>query len=107
MGRARLAGLLCLLGQGAAGAWAQGMYYREVAKDGRVYVFNVSQRYLDWEASGELPGASCGSVSQAVGTGERVARFDSNGWYVQAGRLRNRRTGTTNGELRLQSQFMS
>ena len=57
MGRGRMAGLLCLLGLGAAGAWAQGMYYREVAKDGRLYVFNRAQRYPDWEASGELPGA--------------------------------------------------
>jgi phosphate-selective porin OprO and OprP len=57
MRRGGMAGLVCLLGLGAAGAWAQGMYYREVAKDGRVYVFNLAERYADWEASGELPGA--------------------------------------------------
>jgi len=36
-----------------AGAWAQGVFYREVAKDGRIYVFNNMQRFEAWDKSGE------------------------------------------------------
>jgi phosphate-selective porin OprO/OprP len=52
-----VATMACLLGLAAAVVSAQVVFYREVAKDGRLYVFNGSQRYLDWEASGEIPGA--------------------------------------------------
>jgi hypothetical protein len=38
----------------AAGAWAQGAFYREVAKDGRIYVFNNMQQFDAWEKSGEI-----------------------------------------------------
>jgi hypothetical protein len=37
-----------------AGAWAQGAFYREVAKDGRIYVFNNMQQFDAWEKSGEI-----------------------------------------------------
>lgn len=38
----------------AAGAWAQGAFYREVAKDGRIYVFNNMQQFDAWEKGGEM-----------------------------------------------------
>ncbi len=40
----------------AAGAAAQvtGLYYQEVAKDNRIYVFNTSERFKAFEASGEM-----------------------------------------------------
>jgi hypothetical protein len=38
----------------AAGAAAQGSFYREVAKDGRIYVFNNMTQFADWEKSGEM-----------------------------------------------------
>ncbi len=37
-----------------AGAWAQGTFYREVAKDGRIYVFNNMQQFEGWEKGGEM-----------------------------------------------------
>jgi hypothetical protein len=33
---------------------AQGTFYREVAKDGRIYVFNNQRMFQDWEKSGEM-----------------------------------------------------
>jgi phosphate-selective porin OprO/OprP len=33
---------------------AQGTFYREVAKDGRIYVFNNQRMFMDWEKSGEM-----------------------------------------------------
>lgn len=38
----------------AAQAQVVGLYYKEVAKDGRIYVFNTPERFAAWEASGEL-----------------------------------------------------
>jgi hypothetical protein len=62
-----VAGLLALVMALAAGSVARaqvtGLYYKEVEKDGRIYVFNSSDRYKAWEQSGEvgvsitLPGA--------------------------------------------------
>ena len=37
-----------------AAASAQGTFYREVEKDGRIYVFNNMQQFSDWEKSGEM-----------------------------------------------------
>ncbi len=34
-------------------ALAQGMYYKEVPKDGRIYVFNLGAEYERWAATGE------------------------------------------------------
>lgn len=42
---------LCLA---AVAADAQGSFYREVEKDGRIYVFNNMAQYSDWEKSGEM-----------------------------------------------------
>jgi hypothetical protein len=38
----------------ATGAWAQGTFYREVPKDGRIYVFNNMQQFETWEKGGEV-----------------------------------------------------
>ena len=38
----------------AAGAAAQGSFYREVEKDGRIFVFNNMAQFSDWEKSGEM-----------------------------------------------------
>ncbi|HEX3131328.1 MAG TPA: carbohydrate porin [Thermoanaerobaculia bacterium] len=46
-----------------ASAQVTGLYYKEVEKDGRIYVFNTPERYKLWEQSGDmgqsvtLPGA--------------------------------------------------
>jgi hypothetical protein len=38
---------------GAAGAWAQGLFYAEEVKDGRIFVFNVKDNWERFKASGE------------------------------------------------------
>jgi hypothetical protein len=60
----------------AAGAWAQNMFYREVEKDGRIYVFASGSRYATFEASG---GVEMGQSITRLGfgpNGETVV-FDS------------------------------
>ena len=61
---------LCLLVLGlAASAVAQqplmGLYYNEVEKDGRVYVFNTPERFASWSAGGEI-GTAVTLVGRAV-----------------------------------------
>jgi hypothetical protein len=48
-----VAGALLALAS-AAGAWAQGAFYREIAKDGRIYVFNNMQEFATFEKGGEI-----------------------------------------------------
>ncbi len=43
-----------LLVLGASSALAQGFYYKEIAKDGRIYVFNVAANAERFEKSGEM-----------------------------------------------------
>lgn len=50
----RFAAAVVLVAATAAGAAAQGSFYREVAKDGRIYVFNNMAQFSDWEKSGEM-----------------------------------------------------
>jgi hypothetical protein len=38
----------------AATTFAQGMYYKEIAKDGRIYVFNIEKNALAFEKGGEM-----------------------------------------------------
>jgi hypothetical protein len=38
----------------AAPALAQGLYYKEIEKDGRIYVFNVAANADRFEKSGEM-----------------------------------------------------
>ncbi len=50
-----LAGLVVLLlAATAAGAQVTGLYYKEVEKDGRIYVFNTPERFAQWEQSGDM-----------------------------------------------------
>ena len=35
-------------------ASAQGLWYKEVEKDGRIYVFNSAKRYDSWSKSGDM-----------------------------------------------------
>lgn len=43
-----------LLAFGVAPALAQGLYYKEIAKDGRIYVFNIAANADRFEKSGEM-----------------------------------------------------
>ncbi|HVJ27152.1 MAG TPA: hypothetical protein VM493_06390, partial [Vicinamibacterales bacterium] len=38
----------------AAPAGAQGFYYKEIVKDGRIYVFNIAQNAERFEKTGEM-----------------------------------------------------
>jgi hypothetical protein len=77
----RLAVALCLLVALAATATAQvsSLYFREVEKDGRIYVFNSSDRYNSWSKSGEL-GTSVTLIGRGPGgetiVGENEAAID-------------------------------
>jgi hypothetical protein len=37
------------------GVTAQGLYYKEIRKDGRIYVFNIAANADKFEKAGELP----------------------------------------------------
>ncbi len=45
---------LFLAAVAAPSARAQGMFYQEVEKDGRIYVFNIAKEHVAWSKSGEL-----------------------------------------------------
>jgi len=49
----RAAAVIVLLA-GAAAAQVTGLYYQEVTKNGRVYVFNTTERYKAFQTSGEM-----------------------------------------------------
>lgn len=49
-----VAGALLLALSFSASVMAQGSFYREVEKDGRIFVFNNQRVFVDWEKSGEL-----------------------------------------------------
>src|SRR5688572_17460383 len=55
---AAAAWLFLCLGFGASSARGQGFYYKEIHKDGRIYVFNNAVNAERFEASGEMAGAS-------------------------------------------------
>ncbi len=62
--------LACTLALGAslpqaAYAQVQGLYYQEVEKDGRIYVFNTPEAHKAWAASGEM-----GKAITLIGRGE-------------------------------------
>ncbi len=60
----------------AASSWAQNMFYQEVAKDGRIYVFANGQRYEAFEKSG---GSEIGVAITRLGFGPKgeTVVFDS------------------------------
>lgn len=66
------AGLVCALLSTVA--LAQGFFYKEVVKDGRIYVFNLGPEYERWEATGET-GRAITRLNYGPG-GETVV-FDS------------------------------
>src|SRR5436305_14285482 len=49
-----LALALALSAATAARAQVAGLYYQEVEKDGRVYVFNTPEKFHSWESSGDM-----------------------------------------------------
>ncbi len=55
--RPLLAAIAGLLLAGMAGAQVTSLYYQEIAKDGRIYVFNTAERYRAFQASGEMGAA--------------------------------------------------
>jgi hypothetical protein len=55
--RRLLAAFGSLLLAGTAGAQVTSLYYQEIAKDGRIYVFNTAARYRTFQASGEMGAA--------------------------------------------------
>lgn len=46
--------ILALSATFAASAQVTSLYYQEVAKDGRIYVFNTPDRYKAWQSGGEM-----------------------------------------------------
>jgi hypothetical protein len=71
--RRALAAAALFLALGGVAA-AQGSFYREVEKDGRIYVFNNMQQYSDWEKSGEM---GVGITLLGYGPGGETMVFDS------------------------------
>lgn len=59
-----LALAVALLAAPVAMAQVAGLYYQEVEKDGRIYVFNTPERYKSWSESGEI-----GTAITLVGRG--------------------------------------
>lgn len=57
---------LALAATPAARAQVTGLYYQEVEKEGRIYVFNTPERYKSWNDSGEL-----GTAITLVGRGAK------------------------------------
>ena len=70
----RALGALALMLAVAGVAHAQGSFYREVAKDGRIYVFNNMAQFADWEKSGEM---GVGITLLGYGPGGETMVFDS------------------------------
>ena len=70
----RALAVLALVLATAVGAFAQGSFYREVAKDGRIYVFNNMTQFADWEKSGEM---GVGITLLGYGPGGETMVFDS------------------------------
>src|SRR3954451_23703752 len=59
-----LALVLALTSASVAVAQVTGLYYQEVEKDGRVYVFNPPEKFHSWEASNDM-----GTAVTLVGRG--------------------------------------
>jgi hypothetical protein len=71
-----IAGALLLGLSIAASSWAQGMFYQEIEKNGRIYVFANGQRYEAFEKSG---GSEIGVAITRLGFGPKgeTVVFDS------------------------------
>lgn len=68
--------LLALLGATAASAQIMGLYYQEVEKDGRVYVFNTPETYKRFQDSGDM-GTAITLVGRAEGGKTLVAENET------------------------------
>lgn len=68
--------LAALVAGAAAAQPLMGLFYQEVEKDGRVYVFNSPERYATWQASGEV-GTAITLVGRAVGGKTLVAENET------------------------------
>nr|HRC87846.1 porin [Thermoanaerobaculia bacterium] len=74
--RAVLAVALLVGLAGAASGQVTGLYYKEVEKDGRVYVFNTPERYQSFTAGGEM-GTAVTLIGQAEGGKTLVAENET------------------------------
>lgn len=68
--------LLALIGATAASAQIMGLYYQELEKDGRVYVFNTPEAYKAFTTTGEL-GKSITLIGKAEGGKTLVAENET------------------------------
>ena len=73
---AGLCALALLFGAAAAPAQVTGLYYKEVEKDGRVYVFNTPERYKQFQEGGEV-GTAITLVGKAEGGKTLVAENET------------------------------
>ena len=49
-----LLAIAMLIHAAPVGAQVKGLYYKEAAKDGRIYVFNTPEKFKLWQASGDM-----------------------------------------------------
>jgi phosphate-selective porin OprO and OprP len=68
--------LLALIGAAAASAQIMGLYYQEVEKDGRVYVFNTPETYKRFQDTGDM-GTAITLIGRAVGGKTLVAENET------------------------------
>ncbi len=73
---ARLCVVALLLGAAAASAQIMGLYYQELEKDGRVYVFNTPERFKSFSESGEI-GTAITLIGKAEGGKTLVAENET------------------------------
>jgi hypothetical protein len=73
---AGLCALALLAGAAAAPAQIMGLYYQEIEKDGRVYVFNTPERYKSFTESGEI-GTAITLIGRAEGGKTLLAENES------------------------------
>jgi hypothetical protein len=66
-----LALVLALPASLAARAQVTSLYYQEVAKDGRVYIFNTPERYKSWQSGGDM-GAAAVTLANRGPSGETL-----------------------------------
>ncbi len=71
-----LALVLALSVASVAVAQVTGLYYQEVEKDGRVYVFNTPERYQSWQSSGDI-GTAITLVGRGAGGETLVAENET------------------------------
>lgn len=67
---------LALLAVSTATAQVTGLYYKEVEKDGRIYIFNTPEKYHSWEQTGDM-GVAVTLVGQGPNGETLVAENDT------------------------------